>query len=187
MQMASDDMQHISQSNRRVSSARRVSSQQSGSVYLMMLFVVAFVGLAATAASGVWSMQRQRDREAELLAIGAEFERAIQSYYESSPGLIKSYPPQLEELLKDNRFLYPKRHLRQIYVDPMTGERDWKLVLAPQGGVMGVASYSDKRPIKTQRFDDRHVQFGGKDKYSEWLFVYQSTSTGSEFFYRSFK
>jgi len=146
--------------------------KQGGSVYLMMLFVVAFIGLAAAAASGVWATQRQRDREQELLVIGSEFERAIQSYYESSPGLIKSYPPQLEELLKDNRFLYPKRHLRQIYVDPMTGARDWKLVLAPQGGVMGVASTSDKKPMKTQRFDDRHQQFAGKEKYSEWQFVY---------------
>ena len=107
MQMATDDMQDINQSSTRVSRARRVSSQQSGSVYLMMLFVVAFVGLAAAAASGVWSTQRQRDREAELLAIGSEFKRVIQSYYESSPGLIKSYPPQLEELLKDNRFFIP--------------------------------------------------------------------------------
>lgn len=179
MQIATDGMQHTSQRKTRVGREIRFTSKQSGSVYLMMLFVVAFVGLAAAAASGIWSTQRQRDREAELLAIGSEFERAIQSYYESSPGLIKSYPPQLEELLKDNRFLYPKRHLRQIYVDPMTGERDWKLVLAPQGGVMGVASYSEKKPVKTQRFDDRHVQFGGKDKYSEWQFVYQSTSTES--------
>ena len=158
---------HTSRSN------RYVRNKECGSVYLMMLFVVAFVGLVAATATSVWSTQRQRDREAELLAVGSEFERAIQSYYESSPGLIKSYPPRLEELLKDNRFLYPKRHLRQIYVDPMTGERDWTLVMAAQGGVMGVASSSDKKPIKTQRFDDRHAQFDGKNRYSDWLFVYQ--------------
>ena len=62
----------------------------------------------------------------------------------------------------------------------MTGARDWKLVLAPQGGVMGVASYSDKRPIKTKHFDDRYVQFGGKDKYSQWQFVHQATSLGND-------
>ncbi|MFY8014273.1 MAG: type II secretion system protein [Limnohabitans sp.] len=138
-----------------------------------MLFVLALVGLATAEVSMIWSTQRQREREAELLAIGSEFERAIQSYYESSPGLIKGYPPRLEELLKDNRFLYPKRHLRQIYTDPMTGERDWTLVQAPQGGVMGVVSVSGKRPIKMQRFDNRHQQFAGKENYSDWLFVYQ--------------
>ncbi|WP_310614506.1 type II secretion system protein [Limnohabitans sp.] len=161
-------------------SNRYVSNKQCGSVYLMMLFMVAFVGLAAAAVTTVWSTQRQRDRETELLAVGSEFERAIQRYYESSPGLIKSYPPRLEELLKDNRFLYPKRHLRQIYVDPMTGERDWTLVMAPQGGVMGIASSSNKKPIKTQRFDDLHVQFAGKDRYSQWQFTYLSTSIGSD-------
>jgi type II secretory pathway pseudopilin PulG len=147
--------------------------QQTGGAYLLMLFVLALVGLAAAEACVIWSTKRQREREAELLAIGSEFERAIQSYYESSPGLIKSYPPRLDELLKDNRFLYPKRHLRQIYTDPMTGERDWTLVHVPQGGVMGVASVSGKRPIKMQRFDNRHQQFAGKEKYSDWLFVYQ--------------
>lgn len=166
-------------STSRIQITNRECAQQTGGIYLLTLFVVALVGLTVAGASAVWSTQRQREREAELLAIGSEFERAIQSYYESSPGVIKSYPPQLEELLKDNRFLYPKRHMRQIYVDPMTGERDWKLVPAPQGGVMGVASYSDKKPIKTKRFDDRHIQFVGKEKYSEWQFIHQPRAEDS--------
>jgi hypothetical protein len=39
--------------------------------------------------------------------------------------------------------------------------------------------FIQEKTIKTQKFDDRHMQFGGNDKYGEWLFVYQSTSTGS--------
>lgn len=152
-------------------SCARFSSRISrGSVYLTMLFAVAFLGVALAAASSLWVTQRQREKEAELLFIGAEFSKAIESYYLSSPGLVKTYPMRLDDLLQDSRFLFVKRHLRQVYVDPLTGTRDWRLVMSPLGGVQGVSSTSERQPIKMENFEDQFTGFTGRKKYSNWVF-----------------
>jgi type II secretory pathway pseudopilin PulG len=137
-----------------------------------MLFAVAFLGVALAGAGQLWATERQRQKERELLTIGEEFSRAIESYYQSSPGLVKTYPRKLEDLLLDGRFLFVKRHMRQVYVDPMTGTRDWRLVMSPDGGVQGVASMSEKAPIKVASFSDRSTEFVGKKNYSDWVFGY---------------
>ncbi len=143
-----------------------------GTVYLAMLFAVAFLGVALAAGAQLWSIERQRQKEAQLLQIGLEFSQAIESYYLSSPGSVKVYPQRIEDLLLDDRFLFVKRHLRQIYVDPITGKRDWRLVMSPLGGIQGVASTSEAMPIKTANFDDRFSEFAGKKKYAQWVFGY---------------
>jgi type II secretory pathway pseudopilin PulG len=141
-----------------------------GSVYLTMLFSVAFLGIALAAAGSLWATERQREKEVELLAIGEEFSEAIESYYLSSPGLVKTYPARLDDLLQDSRFLFVKRHLRQIYVDPMTGTREWHLVMSPVGGIQAVSSTSEKVPTKVENFGDRFGGLAGKRKYSDWVF-----------------
>lgn len=143
-----------------------------GSVYLTMLFAVAFLGVTLAGASSLWTTQRQREKEAELLVIGGEFARAIESYYLSSPGLVKTYPRRLDDLLLDGRFLFVKHHLRQIYVDPMSGTRDWHLVMGSGGGIQGVSSTSERMPIKTDNFEDPFAGFAGKKKYSDWVFSF---------------
>ena len=143
-----------------------------GSAYLTMLFAVAFLGVVLASAGQLWATERERQKELELLSIGEEFSQAIESYYQSSPGLVKTYPRKLEDLLLDGRFLFVKRHLRQIYVDPMTGSRDWRLVMSPAGGIQGVTSMSEKAPRKSANFGDRDSQFVGKGRYSEWVFGY---------------
>lgn len=153
--------------------AHTLKLRQAGSIYLAMLFAVAFLGVAIGAAATVWSTQRQREREHELLVIGGEFQQAIRSYYLESPGMVKTYPAKLEDLIKDERFLYVKRHLRQIYVDPMTGTRNWKLIIAPQGGIMGVSSLSEKIGIMAGGQDDRLINLNGIRTYSEWVFKFQ--------------
>lgn len=170
-----DSVLRIRTATRRTGSTaapQKMPMHMRGSVYLTMLFFVAFMGVALAATSEVWSTQRQREREEALLSIGAEFAQAIKSYYLSSPGLVKTYPARLQDLLEDSRFLFKKRHLRQIYVDPMTGTRDWRLVMDVQGGIRGVSSTSEKAPIKTSNFEDPFAGFAGSKKYSEWVYGY---------------
>lgn len=151
--------------------------KQGGFTYLALLFAVAICGIALAAVGVVWSTERQRERERELLFIGEQFQAAIGSYYENSPGLVKRYPAKLDDLLKDNRFLGVQRHLRQIYTDPMSGTREWGLVPAPEGGIMGVFSTAMARPIKQAGFDERFFQFDGREHYTEWRFVYRPIAT----------
>ncbi len=128
------------------------------------LFLVAGMGTFLGAASEVWSQSRAREKEAELVWVGSQFRRAIESYYLRSPGSVKRFPEKLEDLLEDHRFVTIQLHLRRIYADPLTGRPDWGLVLAPSGGIAGVHSRSDGRPI-------RQVQ--GAARYSDWRFVYE--------------
>lgn len=147
--------------------------KQLGVTYLAVLFLVAMMGAIWAAIGGVWSAANQREKEKELLLIGAQFREAIGQYYESSPGVLKRYPGTLEDLLKDERQLGMQRYLRKIFIDPMTKSNKWGLVMSPMGGVMGVHSLSDTPPMKRANFQDANSELSGKAKYSEWLFVYR--------------
>ena len=84
---------------------------------------------------------------------GAQFTRAIGSYYHAAPGGIKAFPRSLEDLLEDRRSAVPRRHLRSVYLNPYTASADWELLKAADGGVRGVrgaANTSDG--IVTQDF-----------------------------------
>jgi hypothetical protein len=104
--------------------------------------------------------------------VGNQFRAAIGFYYERSPGSVKRYPPTMDDLLKDSRQLATQRYLRKIYVDPITLKAEWGMVLAPNGGIMGVYSLSDKQPIKVANFPNGYEAFKGKQHYSEWQFIY---------------
>jgi hypothetical protein len=62
--------------------------------------------------------------------------------------------------------------LRRLYFDPITSSQDWNLILAPQGGIMGVSSTSLSKPIKRRNFDLPDSDFEDAETYAEWRFVY---------------
>jgi len=143
---------------------------QRGVGYVGLLLLVALLAIFAGAAADVYLQARQRSRENELLWIGEQFRRAIQSYHNTGPGDGKVYPQRLEDLLNDPRFPGVRRHLRRIYLDPMTGRADWEVLLAPQGGIVGVRSRSLERPLKQDGFRPRDAGFEGATRYSDWEF-----------------
>ena len=134
--------------------------------------MVAALAAASAATVTYYSHGAQRDKEIELLWIGSEFRLALLLYYESTPGSVKQYPNSLDDLLLDKRFPAARRYLRRIYSDPMTGKADWMAIEAPGGGILGVRSRSDNRPIKTGNFEIADTHLEGATKYSEWLFYY---------------
>ncbi len=147
--------------------------RHQGFTYLAVLFLVAAMGTIWATVGQIWSMASQREKERELLVIGAQFREAIGMYYEKSPGAVKRYPGTLEDLLKDERQPGTQRYLRKLFIDPVTRSNKWGLVMSPMGGVMGVYSLSNEHPIKTANFEDADFDLSGKAKYSEWQFVYR--------------
>jgi hypothetical protein len=63
-----------------------------------------------------------------------------------------------------------KRHLRKIYLDPMTGKADWGLVKI-QGRITGIYSTSTLVPFKQKGFNVADASFSGLRRYREWVFV----------------
>jgi type II secretory pathway pseudopilin PulG len=113
---------------------------QRGFTYLGLLLAIALMGLGLTGASEVWSTVARRQRVEQLEWVGQQYVQAIGSYYESSPGRVKAYPKTLQDLVEDRRVVFVRRHLRQVYVNPVGGAADWELVRAPDGGIRGVAA-----------------------------------------------
>lgn len=148
------------------------NGKSDGFAYLWLLFSVAVVGLGTSLAMEIHATATQRDKEKELLAIGSQFRQAIGRYYETQiQGKKSEYPNTLEELLLDPRSVSPRRYLRKIYVDPMTGKSDWGLIKFG-GKVVGVHSLSEAAPIKLSGFKADDSMLNGKQKYKQWAFTY---------------
>jgi type II secretory pathway pseudopilin PulG len=133
-----------------------------------LLFAVVIMGLALSTVGVMWSTQIRREREAQLLFVGDQYRRAIAHYYADG----RRYPQALTDMLQDNRYPQIHRQLRRLYVDPMTGKADWQLVPAGDGGIMGVASSSQQKPIKVASFPIADAAFEGAECYCAWQFVY---------------
>ena len=152
---------------------------QHGFTYLGVLFLVVVIGVALTSVATVWHTAITREKEAELLFIGDQFRAAIEDYYRVSPGT-PQFPMTLQDLLEDKRFPYLRRHLRKLYVDPMTGRDEWGLQrLGDGGGIVGVYSLSDRLPIKQENFDTAYASFAQAKTYRDWVFAFQSDAPPS--------
>jgi type II secretory pathway pseudopilin PulG len=158
---------------RRTGQTCKGAARAAGYTYFGVLFLVAVLGAVMGVGGEVWRTTQQREKEQELLFIGNQFRLAIGRYYEQSPPPVKRFPPNLEALLRDQRVPGVQRYLRKLYRDPMTGDAEWGLVPAADGGISGVYSLSDGRPIKTANFAGADRDFEGKERYSDWVFYYQ--------------
>jgi type II secretory pathway pseudopilin PulG len=146
-----------------------------GFAYIWLLLLVAFMGVGLVVGVELSTVAVQRDKERELLAIGHQFRAALKSYKErGGAGLqMQGYPPSLDALLLDDRAPSITRHLRQVFVDPMTGKAEWGLIMLG-GRIAGVYSLSEAKPIKQANFDDQDLVFTGQEHYSGWVFAYPS-------------
>ena len=151
------------------------SHQSLGFTYIGLMIFVAISGIALSGVGIVWHQDVQREREKELLFIGNEYRHAIGSYYESSPSGAKQFPRKLEDLIVDKRFPNIKRHIRKLYLDPITRGAEWGLV-EEQQQILGVYSKSKLEPIKRKAFPPPFESFDGAKQYSDWKFIYMPGS-----------
>ena len=144
----------------------------AGFTYLGLTVLVAIIGLAGAAGLKMGSLMQRRAAELALLDIGAQFSDALGSYAAATPPGESPQAPSLKDLLKDPRFSNPRRHLRQIFVDPITGKAEWGVSYLANGvGVLGIYSLSDARALKVGNFDLRFQSFEGKVRLSDWRFT----------------
>lgn len=141
---------------------------QRGFTYIGLLFAIAVLGITLAMIGVVWSTQIRRDREAELLFVGDQYRAAIGRYLMNGA----TYPQALADLVEDKRTPVPRRYLRRLYPDPMTGHADWQLIMDPGGGIAGVASNSQQKPIKIAGFAPSDADFENSECYCDWKFVF---------------
>jgi len=146
--------------------------RHAGFTYVGLLIAVAVLGVGLAAIGQVWRTAAAREKERELLFIGNEYRTAIMNYYAATPAGLVRYPRTLQDLLEDRRTRALKRHLRRIYPDPITGSDAWGFVPAPDGGIAGVFSRSEQRPLKIAGFIGADARFEDAEKYSDWKFAY---------------
>jgi len=146
--------------------------RQAGFTYLGLIIFVAIIGLVGAATLKIGSLLQRAAAEEELLEIGAAFSAALDSYAAATPRGGSPYPPSLAELLKDPRSPAVRRHLRKVYIDPLTGKAEWGIVYLGDGetGVVAFHSLSNARPLKLANFDSRFKGLDNKEKISEWRF-----------------
>lgn len=142
-----------------------------GFTLVALLFALALVSLALAAAGPIWSQQQRRERERELLRIGALYAQAIQSYQQSAPGSSRDNPARLEDLLLDTRFVGTRRHLRKLYADPLQPGRAWGLVKDEVGRIAGVYSQSTDVPIAKGPVQLPDRTLPPAQRYADWKFL----------------
>jgi len=154
--------------------------RQAGFTYLGLIIFVTIIGLVGAATLKIGALLQRAAAEEELLDIGAAFSAALDSYAAATPQGASPYPPSLKELLKDPRVPGVRRHLRKIFVDPLTGKAEWGLVYLGDGttGVVAVHSLSTAKPLKVANFDSRFAGLDNADTISAWRFKARDPALG---------
>jgi type II secretory pathway pseudopilin PulG len=156
-----------------------MTNTQGGFTLVVVMAAMFMLALGTQKVMFVVSQQAQREREAELLQIGAAFAQAIGTYYESSPGTVKRWPTSLKDLEDDKRFVGIRRHLRQVYMDPITRSETWGLVRTSDGGITGIYSLSDASPIRSGALTIGNLSLPAASRYADWQFVYEPVNASS--------
>jgi len=151
----------------------KVIANQNGFTYILALTVVMIMGIMLGMVGQSWKMVSQREREKELIFRGCQIKEAIERWYAPRPDQPVPTPlSDLKFLVDDPRQQRSVHWLRRLYDDPLTGKADWRIIKDPTIGIIGVASTSDKTPIKVDFSDIPSLtSLSGKKKYSEWEFI----------------
>jgi type II secretory pathway pseudopilin PulG len=136
----------------------------------MLLAAIAIIGVTAASTLETGASIARYDAEKQLQAIGTEFQRALETYSAATPVGQHRRPKTVDDLLRDSRYPGVYRHLRQVYVDPLTGTGEWGTVRDAEGRIRALYSLAPGRPIKRTGFDLWQAHFEGATTYADWTF-----------------
>jgi type II secretory pathway pseudopilin PulG len=116
-------MNWLRQLDRKQPDARRAGAPvgEEGFMLLAVVVMVALLLIALSVAAPIVARQLRREKEVESQHRMEQYVRAIQLYQRKFPG---QYPPSIKALGNSNNV----RFLRHVYVDPLTGKADYKLI-----------------------------------------------------------
>jgi type II secretory pathway pseudopilin PulG len=94
---------------------------ESGYVLLAVMLAVTLILVAMSIELPRIAQQIKREKEEELVHRGKDYATAVKRFVHKNGG---RYPLSVEQLENTNHI----RFVRKKYIDPMTGESDWKMV-----------------------------------------------------------
>jgi len=145
-------------------------ARERGYILIVTMFMAFMVAVLMIALTRWWQAEARREKERELLWVGSQFRTALASYAAATPAGTNPRPGTLTELLRDDRDGTVRRHLRRLYVDPVTASGVWGIATAEDGTVLAVHSRSETRPLAADGSSPRFRRFEGTTRYSEWQF-----------------
>jgi type II secretory pathway pseudopilin PulG len=99
----------------------RPRPRESGYVLLALMLTMTLILVALSIEAPRIGQQIKREKEEELIHRGKDYATAVKRFVHKNGG---RYPASIEQLENTNHI----RFLRKKYVDPMTGDSDWKMV-----------------------------------------------------------
>lgn len=99
----------------------RLRSKESGYVLLAVMLTLTLMLILLSVEAPRIAQQIKRDKEEEMIHRGKDYATAVKRFVHKNGG---RYPLSVEQLENTNHV----RFLRKKYVDPMTGDSDWKMV-----------------------------------------------------------
>jgi hypothetical protein len=141
-----------------------------GWALLTALLAALLVGLGGMTAQVSARVEREREREDELLRTGTAIARALTSYRASPLVSVPEFPRDLTELVEDRRGPRVLRHLRAVPRDPSTDQREWILV-RDAGRIVGVRSASTRPPLRRVGFPPEYASFEKARTLGDWTFT----------------
>src|ERR1041385_3725120 len=99
----------------------RPRPRESGYVLLALMLTMTLILVALSIEAPRIGQQIKREKEEELVHRGKDYATAVRRFVHKNGG---RYPASIEQLENTNHI----RFLRKKYVDPMTGDADWKIV-----------------------------------------------------------
>ena len=116
----------------------RPHPRESGYVLLALMLTMTLILVALSIEAPRIGQQIKREKEEELVHRGKDYATAVKRFVHKNGG---RYPVSIEQLENTNHI----RFLRKKYVDPMTGDSDWKMVHVGEAEIIGRRS-ADRDP-----------------------------------------
>lgn len=152
--------------------------RQQGYALLALLGLVGLLGLGLAWAGPHWQDAQARERELEWLRVGQMYAQALTQYRADAPGSLRELPRELGELVRDGRYIAPRRQLRALYTDPLRPGQPWAVLRDASRQIVGVYSLSTATPFMQSSVAPPGLQpLGPGEGYQRWVFLAAPPST----------
>lgn len=111
----------------------RLPPRQSGFTYVWVLITVALTSALLAVGAQLASDRVARDRDTEYAWVVEQYRLAVRSFMQAGVATGPASLNSLHQLVRDERGGVVRRHLRQPYPNPRTGNVDWIIGTGPTG------------------------------------------------------